>query len=225
MTWIEVNQLLDALHRDERRKGIQLSDLIERIETSEKKRREVVDGKLRAYYGHSIPRYIEKEKQQPQCGIRSDISNIRLGGNMRITEIDLQCEDIMWFGRDNQNHIFECTSAGRGNVPQFVCVSRENTEKLLNFFMYELAEFTKEKMLIECGDTNSLLEDCAHLSRKGIYCYDIYEDDEQQYIKISEPLKPLEFDSLPLNIKDIFENNTVNVNAMTDKFISVEHAY
>lgn len=54
---------------------------------------------------------------------------------MRITAIELQCEDIMWFGIDNNNHIFECTSAGCGNVPEFVCISKENTESLLNFFM------------------------------------------------------------------------------------------
>lgn len=144
---------------------------------------------------------------------------------MRITAIDLQCEDIMWFGRDNNNHIFECTSAGCGNVPEFVCISKENTERLLNFFMNELDEFTEEKVLIEYDDTNSLVEDCIYLSRKGIYCYDIYEDDEQQYIKISEPLKPLEFDSLPSDIKDILKNSSVNVSVMTDKFISVEHAY
>ena len=63
---------------------------------------------------------------------------------MRITAIELQCEDIMWFGIDNNNHIFECTSSGCGNVPEFVCISKENTESLLNFFMNELAEFTEE---------------------------------------------------------------------------------
>lgn len=144
---------------------------------------------------------------------------------MRITAIDLQCEDIMWFGIDSRNHIFECTSAGCGNVPEFVCISKESTEKLLNFFMNELDEFTEEKILVEYMDTNPLLEDCIRLSRKGIYCYDIYEDDEQKYIKITEPLIPLEFGDLPPNIKCIFKNNRVNADVMIDKFISVEHAY
>ena len=101
---------------------------------------------------------------------------------MRITAIDLQCEDIMWFGIDNNNHIFECTSAGCGNVPEFVCISKENTDKLLDYFMNELQEFTEEKLLVEYIDTNSLLKDCIHLSKKGIFCYDIYEDDEQRYV-------------------------------------------
>ena len=30
---------------------------------------------------------------------------------MRISEVDLQCEDIMWFAVDSKGNIFECTSA------------------------------------------------------------------------------------------------------------------
>ncbi len=40
--------------------------------------------------------------------------------------------------------------------------------------MNELDEFTEEKILVEYIDTNPLLEDRIHLSREGIYCYDIY---------------------------------------------------
>lgn len=59
--------------------------------------------------------------------------------------------------------------------------------------------------VMEYDDTNSLLKDCIRLSGKGIYCYDVYEDDEQQYIKISEPLKPLEFESLPPSYQGHFK--------------------
>lgn len=64
------------------------------------------------------------------------------------------------FGIDNQNHVFECTSAGCGNVPEFVCRSKKNTEELLEFFINELDEFTEEKLLVEYVDTNQLLKDC-----------------------------------------------------------------
>lgn len=144
---------------------------------------------------------------------------------MRITEIDLQCEDIMWFGIDNQNHIFACTSAGCGNVPEFICKSRENAEILLRYFMYELDEFTKAKLFIEYVDSNQLLKDCIRLSRKGIYCYDIYEKDEQQYMKISEPLKALSYEALPPNIKNVIDNNRVSENVAINNIIAVEHAY
>ena len=144
---------------------------------------------------------------------------------MRITEIDLQCEDIMWFGIDSQNHIFECTSAGCGNVPEFVCQSKENTEYLSEFFMEKLQESTQEKMLVEYVETNQLLNDCALLARKGIYCFDIYEENEQQYVKIVEPMEPLNYDKLPKKIKDILDDNGVDINVMSEKIIKVEHAY
>ncbi|MGN1275375.1 MAG: hypothetical protein ACI4UK_00090 [Floccifex sp.] len=144
---------------------------------------------------------------------------------MRITEIDLQCEDIMWFGIDNENHIFECTSAGCGNVPEFVCRSKENTEILLEFFINELDEFTEAKLLVEYIDGNQLLNECVQLSRKGIYCFDIYEENERQYAKIVEPVEPLNYDKLPKKIKDIFANNRVEIDVMEERIISVKHAY
>lgn len=144
---------------------------------------------------------------------------------MRITEINLQCEDIMWFGIDNQNHIFECTSAGCGNVPEFVCQSKENVETLLEFFMDELDEFTEAKLLVEYVDDNQLLNECVQLSRKGIYCFDIYEENERQYAKIVEPVEPLNYDVLPQKIKEIFVDNRVNIDVMKEKIISVKHAY
>lgn len=144
---------------------------------------------------------------------------------MRITEIDLQCEDIMWFGIDNQNHIFECTSAGCGNVPEFVCQNKENTEYLAEFFMEELKEFTQEKVLIKFSKTNQLLNDCISLSRKGIYCFDVSEGNEGQYIKITEPAEPLNYHKLPKKIKDILACNRIDINVMTERFINVEHAY
>lgn len=144
---------------------------------------------------------------------------------MRITAIDLQCEDIMWFGIDKYNHIFECTSAGCGNVPEFVCRSKKNTEELLDFFMNELEEFTEEKLLVEYIDTNQLLKECIRLSRKGIYCFDIHKENEQQYVKIAEPIKPLDYGKLPQKIKEIFVDNRVDVDVMVEKFINVEHAY
>lgn len=144
---------------------------------------------------------------------------------MRITETDLQCEDIMWFGIDNRNHIFECTSAGCGNVPEFVCQSKENTYALLDFFMNELEEHTQENLLIEYDDTNQLLKDCIKLSRKGIYCFDIYKSNEKKYAKIAEPVTPLNYNVLPQKVKAIIEENKVDIDVMNANIICVEHAY
>ena len=53
---------------------------------------------------------------------------------MRISEIELQCEDVMWFAADSNGNIFECTSAGCGNVPEYICKSKEDTDTLLDYF-------------------------------------------------------------------------------------------
>lgn len=63
--WVPIEQLLDALHRSEKWKDICEADLGRMIEESEKKRHEIKDGKIRAFYGHSIPMKIAKEEKMP----------------------------------------------------------------------------------------------------------------------------------------------------------------
>ena len=146
---------------------------------------------------------------------------------MRISIIDLQCEDIMWFGVDKNNYIFECTSAGCGNVPEFVCCSKENTNKLIDFFMEELKEKSEEKLLCEYKESNELLQYCISMARKGIYCYDISQDDGHinEYKKIVEPVEPLSYEELPEEIKELLIGNKVNIDVITDKYINLKHAY
>lgn len=62
---VPVVQLLDALHKSARWKNVTENDFLRIIAQSEKKRFEIKDGKIRAYYGHSIPMKIVKEKQMP----------------------------------------------------------------------------------------------------------------------------------------------------------------
>lgn len=63
--WTPIEQLLDALHRDDKWKNICEADLSKMIERSVKKRHEIVDGRIRAFYGHSIPMKILKEEKIP----------------------------------------------------------------------------------------------------------------------------------------------------------------
>lgn len=63
--WVPVEQLLDALHKDEKWKSISEKDLSVMIEKSEKKRHEILNGKIKAYYGHSIPMKIAREEKVP----------------------------------------------------------------------------------------------------------------------------------------------------------------
>ncbi|MCM1540202.1 MAG: RNA 2'-phosphotransferase [Blautia sp.] len=62
---VPVEQLLDALCREAKWKDVGEADLHEILEKSEKKRFEIKDGMIRAFYGHSIPMKILKEEKRP----------------------------------------------------------------------------------------------------------------------------------------------------------------
>lgn len=63
--WVLTDQLLSALRASEKWKDIKESDLVEMIERSEKKRHQILNGKIRAFYGHSIPMKIVREEKMP----------------------------------------------------------------------------------------------------------------------------------------------------------------
>ena len=63
--WVPIEQLLDALHGKKKWINICETDLIKMIELSEKKRHEIENGKISAFYGHSIPMKIVKEEKMP----------------------------------------------------------------------------------------------------------------------------------------------------------------
>jgi putative RNA 2'-phosphotransferase len=63
--WVSVEQLLLALRLDNQWRSINENDLHIAIEKSEKKRHEILGGKIRALYGHSIPKKIIKLNETP----------------------------------------------------------------------------------------------------------------------------------------------------------------
>lgn len=62
---VPLEQLLFSLHQTPKWEDVTKEDLIEMIERSEKKRHEIYDDKIRAFYGHSIPMKIVKEEKMP----------------------------------------------------------------------------------------------------------------------------------------------------------------
>ncbi|MBQ3865437.1 MAG: hypothetical protein II776_00935 [Clostridia bacterium] len=145
---------------------------------------------------------------------------------MKFTEIDLQCEDIMWFGIDKNGLVFECTSGGIGCVPKFVCESKENTAILESFFLQELKETTQGTLLIP-GTDSQLSQDVLSLSKKGVYCFDVAIDDGRpnEYKKIAAPDHPIMLSDLPDRIKSIMCNHIVDVDVASESLIRVAHAY
>ena len=63
--WVEVEQLLAALRKDKRWSSVTEKDLNAMVEGSEKKRHEIISGRIRALYGHTLPQRIEKEEKEP----------------------------------------------------------------------------------------------------------------------------------------------------------------
>lgn len=87
---VPVVQLLDALHRSAKWKNVSEEEFARIIAQSDKKRFELKDGKIRAYYGHSIPMKIKKEKQMPPDILyhgtaRRFLTSIRKRGSCRKT--------------------------------------------------------------------------------------------------------------------------------------------
>lgn len=63
--WVEIDQLMQALHQSPEWQEVGLDDLRKMIVKSEKKRHEINGNSIRALYGHSIPMKIVKEAAIP----------------------------------------------------------------------------------------------------------------------------------------------------------------
>lgn len=63
--WVDVAQLLFSLRLTKEWQDLREEDLYVMIKKSDKKRHEIVDGKIRALYGHSISQRIIKEVKAP----------------------------------------------------------------------------------------------------------------------------------------------------------------
>ena len=144
---------------------------------------------------------------------------------MRISEVDLQCEDIMWFAVDSKGNIFECTSAGCGNVPEYVCKSRKETDTLMEYFTEKAPVVTTAKLLIPAED-NDLTADISNLSSKGIYCFDLTDYDcDDRYSMVSLPEKPINVFNLPADIQKLLSDHIYSGDVSTETTLTVEHAY
>ena len=141
---------------------------------------------------------------------------------MRISEISLQCEDITWFGVDRCDHIFMCASGGCGCVPEFVCVSREETNMLENYFS-KLPEATGA--LVSKGIDAS--EDAMYWAQKGLFSFDVDYDDNygNSYIKMTSPIKPLQLSDLPEQIQNMLQNHVIDIDVSAADRLTVQHAY
>lgn len=125
---------------------------------------------------------------------------------MRITELELQTEDIEWYGVDEDGRIAQFFSGGSKAVPEFICQSRENLTVIGKFFANFEKMISEQVLLNEDLDypRKEFLKECKEISQKGIYCFDIDSLAKgKEYVFVCKPACPLCVTDLPLHIQDI----------------------
>lgn len=138
-----------------------------------------------------------------------------------LSEIDLQIEDLLWFGVDNEGSIVAFTSAGTGNVPAFVCADKITNEKLYNYFSYR-CENVAETLLEDTEYKIGLEEDAQMYCQKGLYYYDA---DGMDYEKIASPSKALKLEDLDNTIQTIMKERKLDFAASKSNLVTVPHAF
>ncbi len=63
--WVPVEDLIDALKKQEKYSDLTLQDIANMIQASEKKRHQLIDDRIRALYGHSTEEKIKKNAIHP----------------------------------------------------------------------------------------------------------------------------------------------------------------
>ena len=144
---------------------------------------------------------------------------------MIISQQELQCEDLLWFGIDVNGVVFACTTGGCANVPHFVCDNRENLDTLEDFFVNKYEKIIENNVKIYDNTKGKLLEEFIQLSQKGIYCYDVCINNNQYYSIVTAPSKSTVIADLPIDIVKILNKNNVHINTKFDETFTIEHAY
>jgi len=150
---------------------------------------------------------------------------------MRITEIDLEVEDIEWYGIDEDGRVAQFTSGGSKMVPEFICESRESLDSVSEFFENLNPDIAEEVTFSEEASKyprKEYLQECKKTAQKGLYCYDISDEEDitGRYILICKPSYELLISDLPETIQSILLNYKIpNINFMNNRIISIEAAY
>lgn len=146
---------------------------------------------------------------------------------MIITDLDLQIEDIEWYGVDKNGRIAQFMSGGSFAVPEFVRESRENLEIVSHFFE-KYNQTISETVLFNKNieyPRKEFIEECKYISQKGIYCYDIWHKSEfmNEYIYVCKPSLALAITDLPQDIQSVLSRYRMEkANFAGDEIITIQ---
>lgn len=148
----------------------------------------------------------------------------------RITSGECFCMDMEWYGIDKQGNIAVFCSAGEGYLPEFVCEDRERADKLIEYF--EVKEKTTSSTLL-FKSIERAEQVARDFSDKGLYYFDSNDGTQygvctlhEYYTKLSSPLEPLKYSSLPKTIQDMLKYNVMEIEDFSSvDQVYVDHAY
>ena len=148
----------------------------------------------------------------------------------RITSGECFCMDMEWYGVDRQGNIAVFCSAGEGYLPEFVCEDSERADKLIDYF--EVKEKTTSSILL-FKSIERAEQVARDFSDKGLYYFDSNDGTRygvctlhEYYTKLSRPMEPLKYSSLPETIQDMLKYNVVEIEDFSSvDQVYVEHAY
>lgn len=130
---------------------------------------------------------------------------------MRITEIDLEIEDIEWYGIDENGRVGRFTSGGSRMIPEFICESRERLETVCDFFENFNSYITEEVTFSEEVSKyprKEYIQECKKISQKGLYCFDIFDEQDTigRYMLMCKSGNELLISELPEIIQTFYRN-------------------
>ena len=128
--------------------------------------------------------------------------------------------DVEWYAVDRSGNIAVFLSAGNGNLPEFVCADYDKTESLAAYFD-TLPKNTES--ILHFQSTAKAEQVAMDFSDKGLHYFDA--DLNHFYTKLSSPKKPLTFGMLPPHIKQLLQDNILDVEFESASIIDIAHAY
>lgn len=154
---------------------------------------------------------------------------------IRIKFEELCTIDIEWYGIDKKGNVAVFCSAGKANVPEFVCTDRERYEKLVDLFD-KLPDISDTLICFKSCKKNHLpVEVAKGFAKKGIYYYDSDDCSKseknicvcQEYYTIhSKPLSPIKYSDLPVKIQELLKNNFLDIDDFENvSVIKIKDAY
>lgn len=140
--------------------------------------------------------------------------------------------DMEWYGVDKMGNVAVFCSGGEGNLPEFICENVERADELIEYFD-RMKKITSSMLVFPQTKVGRAEQVARDFSDKGLYYFDADDGTKlgvclfhKYYTKHSYPQKPLKYELLPKDIREILKYNFMEIEdfSLVDT-IYVKHAY